>query len=263
MLHSRCTVRTEVFNTSAVSSSLKPPKKRSSTSRLLRSSNLATSLRRASSLRQASCKYAAEPLQGGKPGRDCRSFDLPPALEAPSVRTDVTLSSRASHLSLFGWFGKILALLFRRTLYRQRKEYLMLKTIITLAVSAVILSAAEPYLGTWKANVAKSKYSPGPAPKSHVATYTKDGEWVVLKTDTVAADGQTVSASNRYKRDGKEYPFDGPTVGKGTIAVKAIGDHITDATLKSDGGRHGDGPHGRLEGWQDSYADKHGHQRRR
>jgi hypothetical protein len=103
----------------------------------------------------------------------------------------------------------------------------MLKTIITLAVSAVILSAAEPYLGTWKANVAKSKYSPGPAPKSHVATYTKDGEWVVLKTDTVAADGQTVSASNRYKRDGKEYPFDGPTVGKGTIAVKAIGDHIT------------------------------------
>jgi hypothetical protein len=113
----------------------------------------------------------------------------------------------------------------------------MLKTIITLAVSAVILSAAEPYLGTWKANVAKSKYSPGPAPKSHVATYTKDGEWVVLKTDTVAADGQTVSASNRYKRDGKEYPFDGPTVGKGTIAVKAIGDNITDATLKSDGGR--------------------------
>ncbi|MBL8292742.1 MAG: hypothetical protein JNN08_12940, partial [Bryobacterales bacterium] len=82
----------------------------------------------------------------------------------------------------------------------------MLKTIVMLAVTAIALSAAEPYLGTWKANLAKSKYSPGPAPKSVVATYTKDGEWVVLKNDTVSADGQTVSRTNRYKRDGKEYP---------------------------------------------------------
>lgn len=111
----------------------------------------------------------------------------------------------------------------------------MLKTIVMLAVTAIALSAAEPYLGTWKANLAKSKYNPGPAPKSVVATYTKDGEWVVLKNDTVSADGQTVSRTNRYKRDGKEYPFNGPQ-GKGTIAVKAINDYVTDAVIKSDSG---------------------------
>ena len=112
----------------------------------------------------------------------------------------------------------------------------MLKTIVMLAVTAIALSAAEPYLGTWKANLAKSKYNPGPAPKSVVATYTKDGEWVVLKNDTVSADGQTVSRTNRYKRDGKEYPFNGPQ-GKGTIAVKAINDYVTDAVIKSDSGQ--------------------------
>lgn len=111
----------------------------------------------------------------------------------------------------------------------------MLKTIVMLAVTAIALSAAEPYLGTWKANLAKSKYNPGPAPKSTVVTYTKDGEWVVLKSDTVSADGQTVSRTNRYKRDGKEYPFNGPQ-GKGTIAVKAINDYVTDAVLKSNSG---------------------------
>jgi len=112
----------------------------------------------------------------------------------------------------------------------------MMKTIVMLAVTAIALSAAEPYLGTWKANLAKSKYNPGPAPKSVVATYTKDGEWVVLKNDTVSADGQTVSRTNRYKRDGKEYPFNGPQ-GKGTIAVKAINDYVTDAVIKSDSGQ--------------------------
>lgn len=113
----------------------------------------------------------------------------------------------------------------------------MLKTIVMLAVTAIALSAADPYLGTWKANLTQSKYNPGPAPKSAVATYTKDGEWVVLKSDTVSADGQTVTSTNRYKRDGKEYPFNGPLVGKGTITVKAINDYVTDAVLKSDSGR--------------------------
>jgi len=112
----------------------------------------------------------------------------------------------------------------------------MFKMIVTFAVAAA-LSAADPYLGTWKANPAKSKYSPGPAPKSNTATYSKDGDWVILKTDTVAADGQTTSRTNRYKRDGKAYPFTGPLIGKGTITVKPIDDYTTDAVLKGDNGR--------------------------
>ena len=47
---------------------------------------------------------------------------------------------------------------------------------ITVAVSALVLGsiahAADNQVGTWKLNVAKSKYSPGPAPKEGTLTRT-------------------------------------------------------------------------------------------
>ena len=36
---------------------------------------------------------------------------------------------------------------------------------------AAVLIAAEPFAGTWKLNTAKSKYTPGPPPKSATITY--------------------------------------------------------------------------------------------
>ena len=37
--------------------------------------------------------------------------------------------------------------------------------------SAIAAWAADPVLGTWELNVAKSKYNPGPAPKSQTRIY--------------------------------------------------------------------------------------------
>lgn len=108
-------------------------------------------------------------------------------------------------------------------------------TILTLA-AALQLAAADVFLGTWKLDLSKSKYSPGPAPKSVTTTYTADGDWILLKGETVAADGKAATTSTRYKRDGKEYPYKGANVtGNGTISVKATDDHHTVATIKSDG----------------------------
>jgi hypothetical protein len=107
-------------------------------------------------------------------------------------------------------------------------------SLIVLA-AALTLSAADPFLATWKMNPAKSKYSPGPAPKSATATYSQEDEWIVLKADTVSADGKTTSGTNRYKRDGKEYPYQNPATGSGTIAVKSIDANTTEGTLKTGG----------------------------
>ena len=49
---------------------------------------------------------------------------------------------------------------------------------ITIVVGAGVLIAAvlataqskDPFVGTWRLNVAKSKYSPGPPPKSQTTT---------------------------------------------------------------------------------------------
>jgi hypothetical protein len=103
---------------------------------------------------------------------------------------------------------------------------------LTVLAAAMTLSAADPFMGTWKMNPAKSKYSPGPAPKSATVAYTQDGDWVVGKNDTVGADDKATTATNRYKRDGKEYPYQSPIVGSGTIAVKSINANTALATIK-------------------------------
>lgn len=103
---------------------------------------------------------------------------------------------------------------------------------LTVIAAAMTLSAADPFIGTWKMNPAKSKYSPGPAPKSATANITQDGDWIVGKNDTVGADDKAATATNRYKRDGKEYPYQGPTGASGTIATKAIDANTTQTTIK-------------------------------
>lgn len=112
----------------------------------------------------------------------------------------------------------------------------MLKTVRNLAfvvlAAALALSAADHFVGTWKLNTAKSKYSPGPAPKSSTVVYSQDGDWIVAKVDTVNADGKMGSATNRYKRDGKEHPYKAPAGESGTIAAKSIDANTTEATVK-------------------------------
>jgi len=105
--------------------------------------------------------------------------------------------------------------------------------ILTLAAAAFVLSAADPLLGTWKMNVAKSKFNPGPSPKGGTVVYSQDGDWIVLKNDAIDAQGKPSSRTNRYKLDGKEYPFESPLLTNATIAVKRIDQHHTEATIKS------------------------------
>jgi hypothetical protein len=104
-----------------------------------------------------------------------------------------------------------------------------------LSLGALTLSAADPVLGTWKMNVAKSKFSPGPAPKAITSTYTQDGDWIVIKTEGTESAGQAVNRENRYKMDGQEYPFE-TAQGKGTISINKIDDHTGEAVLKFPGG---------------------------
>src|SRR6185295_10212275 len=118
-----------------------------------------------------------------------------------------------------------------------RKEHIpMLKIArnltLTVVAAAMTLSAADPFLGTWKMNPAKSKYTPGPAPKSVTMNYRQDGDWIVGKNDTVGADDKPTTTNIRYKRDGKAYPYQNPTAGTGTIAVKAIDANTIQATIK-------------------------------
>ena len=108
--------------------------------------------------------------------------------------------------------------------------------LIGAIAASVTLTAADVISGTWKLNTAKSKYSPGPAPKNTTVTISMDGDWVVSKAQGVDSDGKPFTSSNRYKFDGKEYPYK-TTLVDGTISIKRIDDFQSEAAIKGKGGK--------------------------
>ena len=67
-----------------------------------------------------------------------------------------------------------------------------------------------PFLGTWKMDPAKSKFDPGPAPKSETRVYeaTSDGS-VKVTVQTTTASGAAATGGLTFRDDGKSYPVQG------------------------------------------------------
>jgi hypothetical protein len=109
----------------------------------------------------------------------------------------------------------------------------MLVAVLGLAMSSD-LGAAEAALGTWKLNVSKSKYTPGPLPKSATVTYEASDGGYKRTGETIEADGKKTAFEYTAKYDGKDYPVTGSELFD-TITIKRIDDHTAEATLKKGG----------------------------
>jgi hypothetical protein len=110
--------------------------------------------------------------------------------------------------------------------------------IVTIALlGALFLGttafAGDAVVGTWKLNVAKSKFS-GTAPKSMTRVYTESADGTTLDQKTVGADGKEMSMHVTIKYDGKDHPVTGNPDGD-SVAGKVIDAHTTDFTIKKGG----------------------------
>ena len=85
-------------------------------------------------------------------------------------------------------------------------------TLVTLALLLLATAAtfaANPLIGTWKLNEAKSKFAPG-ATKNTMVTYSPaKGDMVKCTVDGVDKDGKPVHWVWVGKFDGKPYPIKG------------------------------------------------------
>ncbi len=104
--------------------------------------------------------------------------------------------------------------------------------MLVLITAAVMLSPVDGFMGTWKQNLAKSTYSPGPAPKSATHTHTQDGDWVIQKCDFINSEGKSISTTTRFKRNGKEYPYTSFSGAHKTITSKRINARTNEAIVK-------------------------------
>lgn len=110
--------------------------------------------------------------------------------------------------------------------------------VASAALAATMCSAlaqsSNPGMGTWKLNVAKSKYSPGPAPKSLTVKFEPSGQGVKLTTEGVAADGARTATEYTANYDGKDYALKGSPLAD-TVSLKRVDTWTTLRTDKKNG----------------------------
>jgi hypothetical protein len=109
--------------------------------------------------------------------------------------------------------------------------------LFAAVVAAPVFAQDNPFLGTWKLNVAKSKFEGAPAPKSLTRTVTADSSGVKYSFAGVAADGNSYAYSFETTYEGKDSPVTGTGTpdGADTIARKRIKAHKVEGTLKKSG----------------------------
>lgn len=106
--------------------------------------------------------------------------------------------------------------------------------IVVLLFAGTIMSfAANPNLGTWKLNEAKSKLAPG-APKNTSVLYTPAGEMMKATIDGLDGAGKPTHNEWTGKFDGKDYPVTGDP-SSDSRAFKPIDDHTWDLIVKKGG----------------------------
>ena len=94
---------------------------------------------------------------------------------------------------------------------------------VVLGAGIVSVSAQESdaRIGTWKLNVAKSKYSPGPAPQSVTMKVEASGQGEKSTTEGVNAAGAPTKTEYTANYDGKDYPMTG-SQNADTVSLKRI-----------------------------------------
>src|SRR5712692_9222407 len=108
--------------------------------------------------------------------------------------------------------------------------------IVAVALSftaAAACFAANPHIGTWKLNEAKSKLVPGMG-KNTTVVYAEQKDNIKVTVDGVDKDGKPTHSVWVGKFDGKAYPLKG-NLPNNSITYKVVNDRTNDITARKDG----------------------------
>jgi hypothetical protein len=117
---------------------------------------------------------------------------------------------------------------------KMKRQFSMLVVIaMVLAAGSVALAQSDPFVGTWKLNVAASKFEPGPAPQSQTRTWDASGTITVA---SVSQAGKSGGYSYTLMFDGKDHPSGG-TVPNGSdmVSSKKVSSHLVTAKFTKAG----------------------------
>lgn len=111
---------------------------------------------------------------------------------------------------------------------------LALGVVLGADIANLSAQASDPRMGTWKLNVAKSKFSPGPAPQALTVKVEPSGQGEKVTAEFVNADGTRTTTEYTANFDGKDYPLTGSQIAD-TVSLKRIDARTTDRIDKKGG----------------------------
>lgn len=106
--------------------------------------------------------------------------------------------------------------------------------LVGIVATSWLRAADDASNGTWKLNVEKSKFDPGPAPKSSTVTVKIEKGTETYADETTKLDGKNTKMSFTAKLDGTGSPVTGSPMGD-TIAIKHPSPRKLVATIKKAG----------------------------
>ena len=98
----------------------------------------------------------------------------------------------------------------------------------------VLAQGASPFSGTWRLNLAKSRYMPGPNPKSGILNVEQVGNNRKSVVQTVAPDGSTDRSEYSAPIDGRDYPLKG-SASADTLSLRQVNANTIERTDKRRG----------------------------
>lgn len=81
-----------------------------------------------------------------------------------------------------------------------------LAALVAIGTASIVSAAdADPIIGTWKLNVAKSVFAGIPALKSQIRTYSGSAPEFTLVMTTVSGEGKETTTRATYQLNGKDF----------------------------------------------------------
>jgi len=106
--------------------------------------------------------------------------------------------------------------------------------VVVLVAASIPLCAADASIGTWKLNVAKSTFKPGPPPAAETRVYQAQAKGVKTTVRTTWADQLSSTVEYPANYDGKDYPVSGSR-DVDTVVLTRMDDFSSEAVLKHAG----------------------------
>jgi len=108
---------------------------------------------------------------------------------------------------------------------------------LAILVPGLLLAQSNPFVGIWKLNIAKTKFSFGPAPRNGTLIIEARGDGIKVSSEGTAGDGTPFAWTYTANYDGQDNAISGTGApgGADMIALKRIRRNQTEAAWKKAG----------------------------